>query len=522
MPKRFNINGVCYPDRHYMVDLSGRLQEIRALVDNGDYFVISRARQYGKTTMLRALEEYLLPDYIVILMSFQKMSSAKFQDEYAFSRAFARDFLKKADRECNRRRLDSGSLLELERQWKQEAAAFDLAELFEALSSLCAAASEKIVLMIDEVDQASNQQVFFDFLGQMREYYMNREETAAFHSVILAGVYDIKNLRMKIRPDDEHRYNSPWNISAEFDVELGFSPKDIASMLLSYEKEHCTGMNIGEMAGELFGYTGGYPYLVSCLCKKLDERALDWDVQGLRVTVRDLLKERNTLFEDVIKNIRNHRAFAGLVEQLLVNGANVVFERSNPTIDLGVMFGILAEKDGKTVVSNVIFETLMFHYFTSVRATEALTSSEYADKPQYFKDGRLYMEKVLDRFAAFMKAEYRKEDGAFIERQGRLLFLGFLRPIINGTGFYAVEPQTRQNRRMDIQVFYGQEEFVIELKLWRGEAYEQKGCCQLVDYLRAKGLRQGYLVSFCRRKKPQKPRWISYEGYKIYEVIVEC
>ena len=42
MQKKFNVNGVCYPDRHYMVDLNGRLKKIRRLVDNGDYFVINQ------------------------------------------------------------------------------------------------------------------------------------------------------------------------------------------------------------------------------------------------------------------------------------------------------------------------------------------------------------------------------------------------------------------------------------------------------------------------------------------------
>lgn len=523
MAKKFNVNGVCYPEKHYMVDLSGRLQEIKALVDNGDYFVVSRARQYGKTTVLRALKEYLFPQYIVISMSFQKMSSAKFQDEHAFSRAFARDFIQKAEKEIKSQRLHQGSVLELERQWKEGPESFDLAELFEGLNELCATASNKIVLMVDEVDQASDNQVFLDFLGQMRECYLNREEIATFHSVILAGVYDIKNIRMKIRPDAQHRYNSPWNISADFNVDMSFSPKDIATMLQAYEEGHHTGMDMEKIATEIYAYTSGYPYLVSCLCKKLDERAARWNAKNLRMAVKDLLKERNTLFEDVIKNIRNNQEFSNLAEQLLVHGANVAFERSNPTIDLGAMFGILAEKDGKVAVSNVIFETLILNYFTSVRATEALVSSEYLEVSHYVRDGRLDMEKVIKKFAAFMKSEYRKEDGAFIERQGRLLFLGFLRPIINGMGYYAVEPQTRKNRRMDIQVFYGQEEFVVELKIWRGEAYEQKGYGQLVDYLEARGLKQGYLVSFCRnRKEVGEGRWIPYRGHEIFESIVEC
>ena len=35
-----------------------------------------------------------------------------------------------------------------------------------------------------------------------------------------------------------------------------------------------------------------------------------------------------------------------------------------------------------------------------------------------------------------MKAEYRREDEKFIESQGRLLFLCFLKLIINGTGYF--------------------------------------------------------------------------------------
>lgn len=77
--RTFNIHGICYPDRHYMVDLGGRLREIKKMIDRGEYFVINRARQYGKTTLLHALKEYLRPDYAVISMSFQKMSTAKFE-----------------------------------------------------------------------------------------------------------------------------------------------------------------------------------------------------------------------------------------------------------------------------------------------------------------------------------------------------------------------------------------------------------------------------------------------------------
>ena len=53
MRKVFNTDGYCDPELHYMVDLSGRLNEIRVMVDAGQYFTVNRARQYGKTTILR-------------------------------------------------------------------------------------------------------------------------------------------------------------------------------------------------------------------------------------------------------------------------------------------------------------------------------------------------------------------------------------------------------------------------------------------------------------------------------------
>lgn len=521
MTKVFNTTGACSPAKHYMIDLTSRLSEIKKLVDNGDYFAINRARQYGKTTTLRMLKTHLQPDYAVIFMSFQKMSSAKFQDEYIFSRAFAKEFVKKAETEHGK--LNPAAVEKLKKQSCQGEASFDLTELFELLSDICGASAKPVLLMIDEVDQASNNQVFLDFLGRLREYYLNREETPGFYSVILAGVYDIKNLKIKLRPDGEHRYNSPWNIAVPFSLNMSFLPADIETMLLEYEKDHRTGMEIYTMAKEIYEITGGYPYLVSCLCKKLDESGAEWNRTNLQLAVRDFLKEPNPLFEDVIKNLQNHPGFSKLAEQLLLHGANIVFEPSNPAIGLGSMFGILKEKDGKTMVSNIIFETLMLNYFTSVQATDTLINSDYLDKSQYIRDGKLDMEKVIRRFSDFMKSEYRKEDGTFIERQGRLLFLAFLRPIINGTGHYAVEPQTRQNMRMDIQVFYGNESFIIELKLWKGSAYEKKGYDQLADYLDANDMKRGYLISFCRNpQKTARHSVFCHRGHEICESIIEC
>ena len=50
--REFNSTGLCVPRKHYMVDISGRVEQMRAMVERGDYFCVNRARQYGKTTSL--------------------------------------------------------------------------------------------------------------------------------------------------------------------------------------------------------------------------------------------------------------------------------------------------------------------------------------------------------------------------------------------------------------------------------------------------------------------------------------
>ena len=93
MRRKFNTTGLCVPDKHYMVDLGSRLEEIKALVADGAYFTINRARQYGKTTTLLALGEILCKDYTVISLDFQLISQADFESEERFVAAFSREIL---------------------------------------------------------------------------------------------------------------------------------------------------------------------------------------------------------------------------------------------------------------------------------------------------------------------------------------------------------------------------------------------------------------------------------------------
>ena len=228
MERYFNITGCCNSQEHYMVNLDSRLAQIKGMVDRGQYFCINRGRQYGKTTLLDALQNYLRSDYAVISMDFQaQMSAATFENEKTFSNAFIDAFVE------NSVFSDDTELMQIAKS--ELTTVTNLVELFRKLSIVCKLNDKKIVLMIDEVDSASNNQVFLDFLAQLRGYYLNRNKRPTFQSVILAGVHDIQNLRQKIRPDAEHKHNSPWNIASSFDIDMSFRQHRIIS---TYKQNH--------------------------------------------------------------------------------------------------------------------------------------------------------------------------------------------------------------------------------------------------------------------------------------------
>ena len=62
---------------------------------------------------------------------------------------------------------------------------------------------------------------------------------------------------------------------------------------------------------------------------------------------------------------------------------------------------------------------------------------------------------------------------------------------------------------------------MVECKIWRGEAYNQRGERQLADYLDAYGADRGYLFSFnFNKNKKAGIKEIACGGKRILEVVV--
>lgn len=513
-----------------MVCLDDRMDKIKRLyVDRGKYFVINRGRQYGKTTTLRALERYLKEEYLVISMDFQGIGTDDFADEKSFVNAFSKEFLTAAVR-INESGKDS--LWNPLTDFVENSEDRSLRELFVCLNRICAASDKPVVLCIDEVDSASNNQVFIDFLAQFRRYYLSREDSPTFYSVILAGVYDIKNLKRKIRYNEQHQYNSPWNIAADFTIDMNFSTEQIAAMLEEYENDQRAGMDVRTVAGLIYEYTSGYPYLVSVLCKLLDEEISIipggekgdgvWNEKGIAEAVNLLLGKSRPLFQSMIRQMNEYPELKQMLNALLFQGKQITYNIDNPVIDLSAMFGYIVNREGNVQVANRIFEMRLYSYFLSEEeVTNAIYDKAQENKNLYFQNGKLNMELVFQKFVEHFTDIYGDKDEKFLETYGRKLFLLYLKPIINGTGNYYVEAQTRDAGRTDVVVDYLGEQFVVEMKIWRGNEYNERGERQLSEYLDYYHLKKGYMLSFnFNKKKEVGVRTIQAGDKEIVEAVV--
>ncbi len=519
--KRFNTTGICYPDDHYMVDINSRIDDIERRVSYGEYITINRGRQYGKTTTLYHLAKRLNKDYVVFSISFERMGETEFKTENALCYYF-----------LDRLRLKLKTVPNLNEYVKNaitnaitshsKTKELDFAFLDEFIPDICEKSDKPIVLIIDEVDSASNYESFIKLLRLLRDKYLTRKDMPTFQSVILAGVYDIKNLKLKVRPDSNHQYNSPWNIAVTYDGDMAFSTSDIQKMLAEYENDHHTGMDLNAIAQMIGDYTSGYPFFVSRVCQLIDEEKFSWDKEGVLDAVKLLLKERNTFFDDLSKKLDTFPDMKKMLKEILFSGYSPSFNIYDKHISIAAMFNYIGDCNGKVKISNRIIETWLYNLFSTEEEIDSHLYDKGSIEKSQFIDGKtLKMDKILEKFALHFNDIYGNNDLTFKEEEGRRFFMLYIRPIINGTGNYYIEAQTRDRSRTDMIIDYLGTQYIIEMKIWRGESYNERGENQLFEYLDFYHTNKGYLLSFCFNKK-SKPvaKTITLGEKEIVEVVV--
>jgi len=522
--RKFNVTGVCVPKRHYMVDISEKIEQIFKLVEDEKYFTINRGRQYGKTTTIGMLEKRLPDDYLCVSLSFQFSSQKMYADEAGFCQEFLYSVFESLE----------NNHPEEAKEWV-EPAETDFKSLSRLITKICRNSKRKIVLIIDESDEASNNTIFVMFLKMLRDKFLLRDlgKDYTFHSVILAGVYDVRNLKQKMilagnyTPSvGESRMNSPWNIAVDFKVDMSFSAKEIETMLADYENDHHTGMNISEIAQEIRFYTSGYPYLVSRICLLIEtELDRNWTLEGVRAAIKMILIETSTLFDDLFKKVEENPDLQNLLYNLTVGAQEFSYMPNDPVIKFGLMFCFLDRDDTLVKIHNKIFEIVITDYFISRNRTSPRNRNvNNIAKSEIIKDNFFDMELCLSKFKNHYAQIYTSKDIDFLERDGKLIFLTYLMPLINGLGFYHFESETREQGKIDLVIDFLKQQFIVELKLWHGDSRHKEAYEQLANYLKSKNMDRGYLITFDFRQKGDdslsKNKWIDYDGKRIFDVVL--
>ena len=353
--KTFNTAGKCIPSMHYMVDISQQVEAAAKLVRRGNYFCINRGRQYGKTTTLALLKKKLEGEgYAVFSLSFEGLGDSAFKSDESllFAALQLMNDIVEWDEVHN---LSDSSKECLRQSISSEDKSMDSLTFNRTVSRM--STSDKIVLLIDEVDAAGNHIEFIHFLGLLRNMYLKRDDRPTFQSVILAGVYDIKNLKLKLRPEDQHQYNSPWNIAVPFETNMSLPADGIAGMLAEYKADHHLDFDehfIGQM---IYDYTSGYPFLVSRICQIIDEGGLAWDREGVLKAIDRLFIQSNALFWEILDIVDDYPQLKQKLGDMLEQ-QKIKCTSDEDFYIIGVSFGFLDKKNGIISISCPIFESL--------------------------------------------------------------------------------------------------------------------------------------------------------------------
>ena len=255
MPRRFNITGPCVPGRDFMVDLSSRLKRPVQAISRGESLLLVRARQCGKTTLLRELAQALRQKNLAVALC--AMQVAEDQTLTGLYRHIEATLQK------------AYPLPALPKWTPTEPQSLSFcAWLGEAQQKL----GRPLVLILDEYD-APPRKLVLSMLRSFRTALLLMDDSRPFvHSLTLCGKTHVRDLRDELRPtgDESRGSGSLWNVALPLALP-SLSPPEVESLLEQYTAE--SGVPWRREAREaLWDKTRGQPWLVSRICYEIDEQ----------------------------------------------------------------------------------------------------------------------------------------------------------------------------------------------------------------------------------------------------------
>ena len=506
----FNTEGPIRPNKHYAIEPLDRanVAEFLTLIRAERYFILHAPRQTGKTSTLIALRD---------LLNSGAAGAYRCVSVNVEPAQVARDDVGRGMKAILGSLADSAMALGDEFPAKTWAGVLADMGPENALRSLlarwCMANSTPLVLLVDEIDSLVGD-TLLSVLRQLRAGYQERPEGFP-QSVVLCGVRDIRDYRIRSSSGEVIAGGSPFNVAAK-SLRLGdFTEAEMDALLTQHTEE--TGQIFTAAARQaVWTQTNGQPWLVNALCAGacFDEpaghdrsRAIDED--AIHAVREELILSRRTHLDQLAHKLEEERV-RRVIEPILSGGEAVHQTRDLEYLrDLGLIDSGYPPRIANPIYAEVVPRELGYILQSSLEESAAW----------YVRgDGRLDMRKLLTAFGTFYgeHAEHwlgRFED--YREAAPQLILQAYLQRVVNGGG--RIEREYGLGRgRTDLLVLWprepGQpsdlwERFVIECKVLRDADRKslagtiERGVEQTLSYMERCGAEEGHLVVIDRRSE---------------------
>ena len=504
----FNTAGPVRLDDHYAIHPLHRtdMEELLDLIRAKQYFVLHAPRQTGKTSALIALRDLLnsgeAGNFRCVHTNMEVGQVAR--DDVA------RGMRAILSRLAMRARLQGDDFPRESWRAALEASGPDDA-LGDLLSNWCLANPTPLVLLVDEIDSLVGD-TLLSVLRQLRAGYEQRPEGFP-HSIVLCGVRDIRDYRVRLSSGEVVAGGSPFNVAAK-SLRMGDFTKAETQALVAQHKDE-TGQRFSPAALDaVWAQTQGQPWLVNALCawacfdnEAGRDRSRTIEVDDIFAAREELILSRRTHLDQLAHKLEEERV-RRVVEPILSGTEAQHHVRDLEYVrDLG-----LIDSSQPPRIANPIYQEVVPRELGYI-----LQSSLDADAAWYVDDsGCLDMHKLLAAFSTFFGEHAEHWLGRFDdyrEAGPQLILQAYLQRLVNGGG--RIEREYGLGRgRTDLLVLWprqaGQpsdlwQRFVVECKVLRDSDRNSlagtidRGVEQTLGYMAKCKAEEGHLVVIDRR-----------------------
>ena len=509
----FNTEGPVRLDEHYAIQPLERVDvdELLGLIRAKRYFVLHAPRQTGKTSALIALRDLL-----------NRGAAGNFRcvDVNVEVGQVARDDTARGIRAILGSLADSALLLGDDYPtgvWLDVLADMGPENALKGLlTRWCMANPTPLVLLVDEIDSLVGD-TLLSVLRQLRAGYQQRPGGFP-QSVVLCGVRDIRDYRIRSSTGEVIAGGSPFNVAAK-SLRMGdFTEAETRALMAQHTEE--TGQRFTAAAlDSVWTQTQGQPWLVNALCagtcfdnKAGRDRSRTIEVDDIYAAREELILSRRTHLDQLAHKLEEARV-RRVVEPLLSGG-----EVRHQARDLEYVrdLGLLAPDSPPRIANPIYREVVPRELGYVLQDSLDVQVAWYVDD-----DGRLDMDKLLTAFGTFFgehAEHWLGRFGDYPEAGPQLILQSYLQRVVNGGG--RIEREYGLGRgRTDLLVLWpreaGQpsdlwERFVVECKVLRDSDRKslewtiERGMEQTLGYMAKCGAEEGHLVVIDRRSEERR------------------